>query len=77
MDRKTKTLRERVLEYFKVLGIPVTPEELDHVVAEVERDGSSFLEGLDRLLGEQAARRRPLRRAQDARDLRLELQQDH
>lgn len=58
MDRKTKTLRERVLEHFKVLGIPITPEELDHVVAEVERDGSSFLEGLDRLLGEQAARRR-------------------
>jgi DNA replication protein DnaC len=58
MDRKTKTLRERVLEHFTVLRIPVTPEELDRVVAQVERDGVSFLQGLDRLLGEQAARRR-------------------
>lgn len=58
MDRKTKTLRERILEHFTVLRIPVTPEELDRVVAQVERDGSSFLQGLDRLLGEQAARRR-------------------
>jgi DNA replication protein DnaC len=58
MDRKTKTLRERVLEHFTVLRIPITPEELDRVVAQVERDGISFLQGLDRLLGEQAARRR-------------------
>ena len=43
MDRKTKTLRERVL---------------DHVISAAEREGLSLLEGLDRLLGEQAARRR-------------------
>lgn len=58
MDRKTKTLRERVLEHLRVLRIPVSAEELDHVVAEVERDATPFMEGLDRLLGEQAARRR-------------------
>jgi DNA replication protein DnaC len=58
MDRKTKTLRERVLEHFVVLRIPVTPEELDRVLAGTERDGVSLLEGVDRLLGEQAARRR-------------------
>jgi DNA replication protein DnaC len=58
MDRKTKTLRERVLEHLRVLRIPVTSEELDRVVAEAERDGAPLLESIDHLLGEQAARRR-------------------
>jgi DNA replication protein DnaC len=58
MDRKTKTLRERVLEHCAVLRIPITPEELDQVIAVAEQEGLSFLEATDRLLGEQAARRR-------------------
>jgi DNA replication protein DnaC len=58
MDRKTKTLRERVLEHVAVLRIPLTTDELDDVVSTAEREGLSLLEGLDRLLGEQAARRR-------------------
>lgn len=58
MDRKTKTLRERVLEHVAVLRIPLTVDELDHVISAAEREGLSLLEGLDRLLGEQAARRR-------------------
>lgn len=58
MDRKTKTLRERVLEHFAVLRIPIHGEELDRVVADAERQGLSFLNAIDRLLGEQAARRR-------------------
>ena len=58
MDRKTTTLRERVLEHLAVLRIPLTAEELDHVVGAAEREQLAFLEGLDRLLGEQAARRR-------------------
>jgi len=58
MDRKTKTLRERVLEHFAVLRIPITGEELDQLIAAAEREGLSFLEASDRLLGEQAARRR-------------------
>jgi DNA replication protein DnaC len=58
MDRKTKTLRERVLEHLVVLRIPITVEELDHVIAAAEREGLSFLSAVDRLLGEQAARRR-------------------
>lgn len=58
MDRKTKTLRERILEHLVVLRIPVSGEELDRVVDAVEREHLAFLEGVDRLLGEQAARRR-------------------
>jgi DNA replication protein DnaC len=57
MDRKTKT-RERVLEHVAVLRIPLTADELDSVVSTTEREGLSLLESLDRLLGEQAARRR-------------------
>jgi DNA replication protein DnaC len=58
MDRKTKTLRERVLEHFAVLRIPITAEELDRLIGDSEREGLSLLEALDRLLGEQAAQRR-------------------
>lgn len=58
MDRKTKTLRDRVLEHLALLRIPIRPEELDQVLEAVERDHLSVLAALDRLLGEQAARRR-------------------
>jgi hypothetical protein len=58
MDRKTKTLRERVLEHVAVLRIPLTADELDAVLSTTERESLSLLESLDRLLGEQAARRR-------------------
>ena len=58
MDRKTKTLRDRVLEHLAVLRIPITAEELDHVVEAAEREGLALLDSLDRLFGEQAARRR-------------------
>lgn len=58
MDRKTKTLRDRVLEHLAILRIPVTPPDLDQVLEAVEQDHLSALAALDRLLGEQAARRR-------------------
>src|SRR5712692_12026480 len=58
MDRKTTTLRERVLEHVAVLRIPLPAEELDHVVEAAEREPLSVLDAIDRLLGEQAARRR-------------------
>ena len=57
MDRKTKSLRERALDHFAALRIPLAPEELDRVLAAAENEGLSALEVLDRLLGEQAARR--------------------
>lgn len=58
MDRKTKNLRERVLDHFAALRIPLGAEELDRVLAASEKEGLSALEVVDRLLGEQAARRR-------------------
>jgi DNA replication protein DnaC len=58
MDRKTKTLRERILEHLAILRIPVSAEELDHVLEAAEREQLSVLTAFDRLLGEQAARRR-------------------
>jgi DNA replication protein DnaC len=58
MDQKTKTLRERILDHLRVLKVPVTGEELDRVLDAVERESLSVLAALDRLLGEQAARRR-------------------
>jgi len=58
MDRQTKTLRERVLEHFAVLRIPITADELDQAVGAAEREGLPLLVAVDRLLGEQAARRR-------------------
>lgn len=54
----TKSLRERVLEHFAALRIPLTAEELDRVLSAAEMEALSSLEVLDRLLGEQAARRR-------------------
>jgi DNA replication protein DnaC len=58
MDRKTTTLRERVLDHLRGLKVPVTDEELDRVLDAAERESLSVLAALDRLLGEQAARRR-------------------
>ena len=58
MDRKTKTLRDRILEHLAILRIPVSAEELDAVLAAADRDHLSVLAAFDRLLGEQAARRR-------------------
>lgn len=57
MDRKTLTLRDQVLEHLRVLRIPITEAELDHVLECVDREPLSVLAALDRLLGEQAARR--------------------
>jgi DNA replication protein DnaC len=58
MDRKTKNLRDRVLDHLAILRIPIIAEELDHVLDVAEREGLAPLETIDRLLGEQAARRR-------------------
>ena len=58
MDRKTKTLRDRVLEHLAILRIPVSAEELDQVLETAEREHLSILAVFDHLLGEQAARRR-------------------
>jgi DNA replication protein DnaC len=58
MDRTTKTLRDRVLEHLAILRIPLTAEDLDHLLEAAEREQLPVLAAIDRLLGEQAARRR-------------------
>jgi len=58
MDRKTTTLRERVLDHLRVLKVPVTDEALNHLLDAAERESLSVLAALDQLLGEQAARHR-------------------
>jgi DNA replication protein DnaC len=57
MDRKTKTLRDRLLDHLRVLKVLVTEDELDHLLDAAERESLSVLAALDRLLGEPAARR--------------------
>ena len=53
-----KDLRQQLLEDFRVLRIPLSPERLDAVLARAEREGMSHLDLLRVLIGEQADRRR-------------------
>lgn len=61
--RKPKTnpssdLRQRILEYFQTLRIPVAADELDDALGRAEKEGWSALEFLARLVGPQADQRR-------------------
>lgn len=63
MARKTPdpsqyALRERCLQHLGILRIPITPAEFDALLDEAEREAWPPLVFVDRLLGEQAARRR-------------------
>jgi DNA replication protein DnaC len=51
-------LRERCLQHFAVLRIPITAERVDSVLNEAEREAWPPLVFLDHLLGEEAARKR-------------------
>ena len=51
-------LRQKILDDFQTLRIPLQPEQLDAVVARAEREGLSHLDFLRALIGEQANRRR-------------------
>jgi DNA replication protein DnaC len=58
---KTKnatTLRERCINHFSVLGIPVAAEALDAALLRAEKEALPHLSFLDALLGEQSDRRR-------------------
>jgi len=55
---KTTALRERCINHFNVLGIPVEPEALDAALLHAEKEALPHLGFLDSLLGEQANRRR-------------------
>lgn len=52
--KNTTTLRERCINHFGVLGIPVPPEALDATLLRAEKEALPHLAFLDALLGEQA-----------------------
>jgi DNA replication protein DnaC len=59
MKQSTLTpLRDLCLSYFKILRIPITPNELDAVLDRADKESLSHLKFLDLLLGQQAAARR-------------------
>jgi DNA replication protein DnaC len=51
-------LHERVLVYFETLRVPLSAETLDVLLAQAEKERWSYLDFLERLLGEQADLRR-------------------
>jgi DNA replication protein DnaC len=54
----SRELRDRLLEHFKVLRIPLTSEQFDAVIARAEREHLSHLEFLEAMIAEQADQRR-------------------
>ena len=69
--QKTPTgteLRQKVLEDFQALGIPLLPEQLDAALTRAEREGLSHLEFLRVLISEQANGRRERRIARRIRE---------
>jgi DNA replication protein DnaC len=61
-------LRPKILEDFRVLGIPLRAEQLDAVLTRGESEGLSHLEFLRALIGEQADQRRERSVANRIRD---------
>ena len=53
-----KSLRDRLLDHFSVLRIPITAGQFDAVTARAEREHLPHLEFLEALIGEQANQRR-------------------
>jgi len=53
-----KNLRDRLLDHFAVLRIPITPEQFDAVIARAEREHLAHLDFLEALIAEQANQRR-------------------
>src|SRR5438093_12124736 len=51
-------LRDLCLSHFKILGIPIAPNDLDTVLERADKETLSHLMFLDLLLGQQAAARR-------------------
>ncbi|MFH0981258.1 MAG: ATP-binding protein, partial [Planctomycetota bacterium] len=53
-----QNLRDRLLDHFGVLRIPITPGQFDAVTRKAEREHLSHLEFLEALIAEQANQRR-------------------
>ncbi len=59
MKKSTPTpLRDLCLSHFKILRIPILPNDLDAVLDRADKESLSHLKFLDLLLGQQAAARR-------------------
>ena len=52
------SVRDLCLSHFKILGIPITPNDLDSVLDRADKESLSHLKFLDLLLGQQAASHR-------------------
>src|SRR3989454_6224075 len=52
------SLRDLCLTHFKILGIPIAPNDLDTMLERADKETLSHLMFLDLLLGQQAAARR-------------------
>src|SRR2546428_9950744 len=52
------SLRDLCLSHFKILGIPIAPNDLDTMLERADKETLSHLMSLDLLLGQQAAARR-------------------
>ena len=52
------SVRDLCLSHFKILGIPIPPNDLDSVLDRADKESLSHLKFLDLLLGQQAASRR-------------------
>src|SRR5215471_2244992 len=52
------SVRDLCLSHFQILGIPITPNDLDSVLDRADKETLSHLKFLDLLLGQQAASRR-------------------
>src|SRR5437667_1054028 len=65
-------LRDLCLGHFKILGIPIAPNDLDTVLERADKETLSHLMFLDLLLGQQAAARRDRAVERRIRDARFE-----
>ena len=66
------SLRDLCLSHFKILGIPIAPNDLDTVLERADKETLSHLMFLDLLLGQQAAARRDRAVERRIRDARFE-----
>src|SRR6266571_1861036 len=65
-------LRDLCLSHFKILGIPIAPNDLDTVLERADKETLSHLMFLDLLLGQQAAARRDRAVERRIRDAQFE-----
>ena len=56
--KSEETLRQRCLDHFEILRVPVTAEALDAALLQAEKEALPYLRFLDLVLGHQAAQRR-------------------